>query len=251
MERPILIEGAMKIETAYITERLEERQEKVLGQWHYYSGRYKGVAVVVAVTHWGMANAAAVTALAMESFKPRAVISQGTAGGHDRRIKTRDLIIGTKTVNESAWQSVYSSEGDGADYRALKKLGVFAYDKEKQKFTQEVCHACDTALVNAALAVKDTYKAGKDFSGIIGTADSWNMQTDRILFLNEFYGSLAEEMEGDAVAQICQTYDIPFIDIRVLSNSVFEGDIPWDTSVGDACQQFVLDMAVKYTEDLK
>ena len=196
----------------------------------------------------GVANAAAVTALAMERFRPRLVISQGTAGGHDPKFKTCDLIIGTKTVNQSAWKAVYSAKDSGVDYRALTKSGVFAYDKNVGKFTQEVYHNCDAKFIEAALAIKNSYTQGRVTSGIIGTSDSWNTQIDRVLFLREFYGSLAEEMEGDAVAQICQTYDVPFADVRVLSNTVFEGDNPWDTSVGAACQQFVIDAALLYAK---
>ena len=251
MSKPILIEGAMKVETAHIIAQLNDVSETVMGQWHYFAGTYRGLNIVVAQTHWGVANAAAVTALAMERFAPLAVISQGTAGGHDPSLKTRDLIIGTKTVNQSAWKSKYTPQGGGANYRDINKLGVFAYDKTQKKFTQEVYHACDEKIVAAALSIKNSYTQGNVVSGILGTADSWNTQIDRILFLHEFYGSLAEEMEGDAVAQICQTYDTPFADIRVLSNTVFEGDRDWDTSVGEACQQCVLDTAAKYAENMR
>jgi hypothetical protein len=82
--------------------------------------------------------------------------------------------------------------------------------------------------------------------GTIGTCDSWNCQVDRILFLHEFYGSLAEDMEGDAVAQICQTYDVPFLDIRILSNTVFEGNKDWVLDAGTVCQAYVLDLVRQY-----
>jgi adenosylhomocysteine nucleosidase len=61
-----------------------------------------------------------------------------------------------------------------------------------------------------------------------------------VLFLHEFYGSSCEEMESDAVAQICQTYAVSFLSIRVISNTVFDGDTDWDLTVGPALQNYVL-----------
>lgn len=242
----VLIEGAMDVETDYIIARLDDKETVTIGKWLFVSGRYQNRKIVTVATHWGMANAAAVTALAAERFAPCAVISQGTAGGHDPALKNYDIVIATKTVNESAWKTEYAAKGEGADYRALKKLGVFAYDKLQKKFTQEVYHATDEKLFRAATEAGKNYRRGKIVSGIIGTADSWNVQADRILFLREFYGSLCEEMEGDAVAQICQTYDIPFIDIRIISNTVFDGDVDWDTASGEACQELVLNTIINY-----
>ena len=244
--RPLLIQGAMKVETSHMVEQLEGVEEYRLGQWYFASGTYKGLPLAIARTQWGLANAAAVTALAMEFFQPVAVINQGTAGAHDPALKNFDIVVGKETVNESAWKSLYRAEGEGIDGRALEKLGVFAYDKEAARFTQEVYHKADEALLAAARSVRDVYTKGRVTEGIIGTADSWNCQVDQVLFLHDFYGSAVEEMEGDAVAQICQTYDIPFLTIRVVSNTVFAGDVEWDLAVGAALQEYVLAVAEAY-----
>lgn len=244
--KPILIEGAMRVETETFLAHMADCREYMIGKWPFVSGSYEGIPLVVCQTQWGMANAAACTALAMEWFHPSAVISQGTAGGHDPSLHTFDVVVARRTVNESAWQSEYRGRGEGSDYRAIRKLGVFAYDHEQGRFRQEVYHDCDTELVKAALAAAPLYTWGKVTEGTIGTCDSWNCEADRILFLHEFYGSAAEEMESDAVAQICRTYDVPFLSVRILSNSVFEGDIPWDLSAGPALQEYVLAVVREY-----
>jgi adenosylhomocysteine nucleosidase len=243
---PVLIQGAMKMETEALVSSLTEVQEYQLGRWYFAAGWLDGYPIVVGRTQWGVANAAAATALAMEFFRPMAVISQGTAGGHDPALHTYDIVIGTRTVNESAWQSAYAVHGAGVDYRALKQLGVFAYDKTAGEFTQQPYHDADPSLLAAASAVCGNYGQGQVVPGTIGTCDSWNCQVDRILFLHEFYGSLAEDMEGDAVAQICQTYDVPFLDIRILSNTVFEGNKDWVLDAGTVCQAYVLDLVRQY-----
>ena len=121
----------------------------------------------------------------------------------------------------------------------LKKLGVFAWDAAQEKFTQEVYHAADADLLAAAQAAAGSYTKGRVITGTIGTADSWNCAVDRVLFLHEFYGSACEEMEGDAVAQIAQSFGVPFLAIRIISNSILLNREPWDLGTGPACQAFV------------
>lgn len=238
--QPILIQGAMKVEMGTYLDHMEKKEELLIGQWPFVCGVFQGIPLIICQTEWGMANAAACTALAMERFHPAAVISQGTAGGHDPELNVFDIVVAERTVNESAWQTRYAASGEGVDYRALKKLGVFAYDHQQQKFTQEVYHACDSGWVQAAMDAQAVYRRGRVVRGTVGTCDSWNCEADRVLFLHEFYGSSCEEMESDAVAQICQTYAVPFLSIRVISNTVFDGDTDWDLSVGPALQTYVL-----------
>ena len=75
-------------------------------------------------------------------------------------------------------------------------------------------------------------------------------QCDRIAFLHEFYGSLAEEMEGDAVAQVCQSFDVPFLDVRIISNSILLNQDPWDLGTGPVCQEYVLALLRECWQDM-
>ena len=85
--------------------------------------------------------------------------------------------------------------------------------------------------------------------GTIGTCDSWNCAIDRVHFLRQFYGSLCEEMEGDAVAQIAKSYGVPFLAIRIISNSIWKNQDPWDLGTGPACQGFVREVVREYWGD--
>ena len=243
---PLLIQGAMKVETSHIVEQLGALEEYRLGEWYFASGVCHGVPLAVSRTQWGLANAAATTALAMEFFHPCAVINQGTAGAHDPALKNFDIVIGRETVNISAWKSHFRARGEGVDEKALDKLGVFSYDKEARRFMQEVYHKTDEELFRTALLLTESYEKGRASEGVIGTAASWNCQVARVLFLRDFYGTAVEEMEGDAVAQICRTYDVPFLAMRVISNTVFAGDVDWDLAVGVALQEYVLAVAEAY-----
>ena len=246
-QRPLLLQGAMTIETEDMMAALENPVSYRLGQWDYVAGTYDGYPVVVSRTEQGMANAAASTTLAMEFFNPVAVINQGTSGGHDPDLHTFDIVLGAKSVNYSAWKSVASAEGAGVDYTALEQNGVYAYDADEGTFVQSVYHEGDARLLAAANAVKGTYTQGSVVEGVISSCDAWNNQIDRMLFLHEFYGSSCEEMETDAVAQICQTYSVPFLGIRILSNTGIYGE-NFNAASGPACQDYVLSVAKEYID---
>ena len=134
-EQPIIVQGAMSVETAELIGALAEAKEEPFGPWRCVRGVLDGHPVVVQETQWGMANAAALAALAIERYAPHAILSQGTAGAHDAGLDVYDIVLGVQTVNESAWQSHYRPEGAGAPYDDLKQLGVFAWDAEKNEFT--------------------------------------------------------------------------------------------------------------------
>ncbi|MBR0258610.1 MAG: hypothetical protein IJQ58_12795, partial [Synergistaceae bacterium] len=66
---PIVIQGAMKIETDVLISVLDESHDYTIGHWNYTTGKINGYPVVVSLTHCGTDNAAASTALAIETFR--------------------------------------------------------------------------------------------------------------------------------------------------------------------------------------
>lgn len=245
--RPLLLEGAMGIETTTMIAALSDATSYRLGQWDCVAGTYEGYPVVVCRTEQGEANAAASTALAMEFFNPAAVIDQGTSGGHDPALHTYDIVLGKQTFDGSAWKSEQSAKGAGVDYKAIEMQGVYAYDAAKGEFTQQVDYPGDATLLAAAKAVTGTYTQGKVVEGKIDTCDCWNNQIDRMLYLYEKFGSSCEEMETNAVAQVCKTYSVPFLGVRILSNTGIYGEsFNWKT--GEACQTYTLSVAKQYIE---
>ncbi len=243
--RPILLEGAMGIETTTMIAALKNPVNYVIGNWNYVAGTYSGYPVVVCRTEQGLANCGASTALAMNYFNPIAVINQGTSGGHDPSLHTFDIVLGEKTLNTCAWKTTASAKGAGVDYKAFEMNGVYAYDVNKAAFVQQVYHNADASLLAAAGAMKSSYSSGSAVNGTIGSSNEWNNQIDRMLYLHEKLGTSCEEMETDAAAQICQTYSVPFIGIRILSNTGIYGE-SFNVKTGSACQNYVLSVVSKY-----
>ena len=243
---PVIIEGAMDVETDYIASQLSNARREQVGPYKCVSGTYEGIPLVVLKTEQEGANASASTALAIEKFHPRAVINQGTSGGHDPALHTFDIVLGKYTEAADAWVSEPAGKGAGADYKAISyEDGVYSYDSKKGKFTKKRRHTGDSRLMEAARAARGTYKDGNIVEGVISTSNEWNQQVDRILFLHQFTGSSCEEMESNEAAVICQNYDIPFLAIRVLSNTCLHNE-EFNPAAGEACQKFVLNVVKEY-----
>ena len=244
-QRPILLEGAMNIETDVFVRALKNPVVYRELNYLFVAGTYKGYPVVVARTEQGLANAASSTALAIRKFNPVAVINQGTAGSHDPNLHVGDIVVGAETVGTSAIKTAYSPAGAGIDLTQQEMRGTFAFDETSGKFQRYTKYHVDPTLFNMAFAVANAHENFSVVSGTIGTSDTWLNCVDYINFLHEKYGTSCEEMETNAVAQICYTAGIPFVGIRVISNSALTGE---DFSVESAtvAQNFVLLVAEDY-----
>lgn len=237
--RPILLEGAMNVETELLIRALKNPVAYRELNYLFVAGTYKNYPVVVVRTEQGMANAAASTALAIKKFNPIAVINQGTSGGHDPELKIGDIVIGAESFDYTAIRTAYSELGAGTDITQQEMLGTYAYDEASGKFQQYKSYPADSTLLNIAVAVANKHEKFNVVSGTIGTGDAWFQGLDHIKFLHEKYGSTCEEMETNAAAQVCRNAGLPFIGIRVLSDNVTIGH-EYIAETGNIAQEFVL-----------
>lgn len=240
----ILIQGAMETETNYLIEQLSDAQCVTLGNWKFFTG-FLGKnkePVIISQTYMGMVNAAAATSLALTYFSPNVVINQGIAGGHDTAFHLGNIVIGERIVPMAAMMWEIREAGAGIDVEGFEPLKLEIYNKKKQATERVTDFPCDTRLVEIAEQMDTPYHARR---GVIGSADEWNNQLDRIALIRERYQTVAEEMESAATAQLCMSYGVPFIGLRILSNSIVN-DEAYDESVATDIQKYV----VSYVEEL-
>ncbi len=247
--RPILIEGAMNVETEILVRALKNPVAYRELNWLFVAGTYKNYPVVIVRTEQGVANAAASTALAIKKFNPVAVINQGTAGGHDPALKIGDIVVGASTFDYTAIKTAYTPKGAGFDITQQEMRGTYAYDAATKKFQPYAEYRADTTLFNMAFAAANNYRGANVVSGVIATGNAWLQGLDHINFLHEKYGSSCEEMETSAAAQICHTAGVPFIGIRVLSDNITTSH-DYNPHVAKSCQEFVLLVAQHYIRNI-
>ena len=236
----ILVQGAMDMEVDYLIKNLQNPKRNHIGGWTFWKGNIGEHDVIVSRTEVGLVNAAAATAIGIERYKPTIIINQGTSGGHDSSLHTGDIVLGTEVVNIGAIRTERKEEGisenmrDGIFFDVVQRLR----DKENNLTTYEVFKS-DSSLIEVAKNIK--YTNGKIAEGVIGSADQWNREIERIKYLNTTFKTLTEEMESVAVVQTAKAYDIPFIAVRVLTNTEIHNE-DFNPKTALWCQEFTLDV---------
>lgn len=242
----ILIQGAMTKETEWLLAHLQDTECIHLGNWVFHTGFLtdKRVPVIISKTYVGMVNASAATSLAMVCFNPKIVINQGVAGGHDPKLHRGDIAIADRVVNMGSWEYGFAQEGAGLDPFLCNLKDTSIYDRKTGQVIKMQYFFCDPQLVAVAESVECPMTK---MTGTIGSADEWNNQLDRIAMLRERYQTIAEDMETAAAAQVCMSYRIPFIGIRILSNTILHRE-DYDPDRAIQGQRFILQYIEKLAE---
>ncbi|NLS14097.1 5'-methylthioadenosine/S-adenosylhomocysteine nucleosidase [Vibrio sp. SM6] len=254
-QQPIMIQGPMPIEAQYFANLLTDVRVEQSGNAKFYLGNLNGYPIVVAQTSKGLENTAAATAVAIERYKPRAIINQGTSGGHDPKLNVGDIVLGKRSFNANNFKTQRLQKGEGSqpltwipmDIMASEESageGSSAKDAEKVRY-----YLGNEALLASANAVKHKYKRGKVVEGTIGSGNFWNNELDRMEWLHENYGTSVEEMETSSAAMISHAYGVPFLGVRVLSNNLTNNG-KYDPSTANDCQQYVKDIVLHYIASL-
>jgi adenosylhomocysteine nucleosidase len=250
---PVIVQGAMPLEVDKIAGRLDTVGVEQVGGWTFWRGTLDGYPVIVSKTLKGMSNAAAATVLAVEHFHPTAIVNQGTAGGHDPSLHLFDIVLGTSSVNIGAFRSRFRPAGGGSsplDWVPLDlnaSQGSAGNDPNAQRPAR---FQADGPLLAAARRAKKDYTRGRVVEGVIGSADMWNDEIDRIAWLRTRFGTTVEEMETASAAQIASVFNVPFLGIRIVSDNITNGGA-YDAKTGEACEDYVFQVVKSYIATLK
>jgi adenosylhomocysteine nucleosidase len=234
----LLVEGAVDFELAPLLESLQGKQQIQIGSWTYWTGRMGTRSVVIARTEQGPINAAASTALAINAFHPAAIIDQGTAGAHNPDYHVFDIVLGETTTDYSGYQSSHKDAGAGIDVTQWTpmphKLRIDG--QESKAFAR---FPGDRSLLAAARA--SGYSRGKLHVGNIGSAYAFNRQVDFARWARQTYGTDSEDMESAYAGGVAAGMRVPFLAIRIISNSEYNHPA-FERVSGTWCAQFVADL---------
>lgn len=244
----VVIQAALPLECEYLVSQLTNVVSETRGGWVFWHGDYQGCPIIVSKTRMGLSNSAAATAIAIERYQPRAIINQGTSGGHDPELNVFDVVLGVKTTNFGMIKTPFKTLGAGSNsLEWLEAFDMLPDDESDPEPIRQRFFDADAALLAAARAVKETYSHGKVVEGVIGSGDCWNNELDRIGFIREHYGTAVEEMEAASVAQVAVQYGVPMMAIRVVSNNITNNGA-YNPATGKACQDFVLQVVQQYCQ---
>jgi len=244
--QPLLVQGAMQIEVERLVGRLEQVTIEQIGAWTFWRGTVDGYTVIVSKTLKGVSNAAAATALAIEHYRPLAIINQGTSGGHEPTLQLYDIVLGTSAVSLGAFRSPYRAAGGGSNPLAWKPLNLGASDGSALHGPQVIARfEGDTTLLEVARGVTRRYTRGRVVEGVIGTSDMWMDEIDLIARFHSEFGTSVEEMETASAAQVAGSFHVPFLGIRIVSDNITNG-AAYNPKTSEACEDYVYDVLKAY-----
>jgi adenosylhomocysteine nucleosidase len=176
----------------------------------------------------GMVNAAAGTEHLISRYAPRAIFNFGCVGAHRRDILPGDVIIGDGAVNHGAVHILASGEEyfPGQEYQFAGEevaLTELATDPTLREQTIEAAEGWHPAPWPRGLNLPPDVeqRPPRTHVGRVGSADQWTQQHERIDRLHARHGTLCEDMEAAAIAQVCARHGVPFMTVKDVSNNEY------------------------------
>lgn len=230
MKQPILIQGAMQIETEYLINHLYNPHFKNINGYDFYEGTMKNKYVVVSTTRVGSINSAVATIIGINEFSPQLVINQGVAGGHSTDVHVGDIVLGESVVNMNSYISDELDEFAGI-HPEKWRLVTF---KDGDDVKNEKIFATNDLIIyfNNILYQKLNQRI---HVGTIVSGDGWNQEADRIKWFIEKVNSKCEDMESYATYKVCMDNNVPVIGIRIVSNNILNNE-PYDRTLATKLQ---------------
>lgn len=240
--KPILIQGAENSEINYLLQILKNKKEIDINSFKFWRGEIKNYPIIISRTKIGEINATIATAIGIINFMPQIIINQGTAGSHSENIHKGDIVVGEDYVCLTQFQTRSRKIGEGTNVLEWEPRDFSSDDEIISK-------KANIKLVKIVDNIKQTYTKGNVFFGTIGSGDIWNKEIDRIKFLHNKYGTLCEEMETAAVYHTANTFGVPCIGIRIISNNEILKE-EYEAEIATNIQEFVEKVIIELIKNI-
>ncbi len=166
----------------------------------YYSGKLKGKEIVLCKSGVGKVNASVCTQILIDHFHVSKVIFTGVAGALNPSLDIGDMVVST------------DCQYHDMDVTAL------GFKKGEIPFTGKSIFMADSHLVEIAVQASKEVVEGKTITGRILSGDQFIASRELVKALHEELQGDCTEMEGAAVAHVCDMNQIPFVIVRAMSD---------------------------------
>ena len=243
--KPILIAGAMSSEISYILEKMENIKESKLANYKFYEGTVNDYPVCLIKTEVGLINASSSVTLAIEKCNPCLILNEGTAGGITPEHHKKDIVIGEEIFNIMAVKTPYKELGDGSNSLDWNMVSFIEGEDDRR-----IVLKGNQKLIDFIYNLKDKYENGNVFKGVVGSADVWNREKDKLKYLNDKFGVACEDMESISIYTVANNYNIPAVAIKIMSDNELLGE-EYEPAVGKYLQEFFYKVLVELVNKLK
>ncbi len=240
---PIGIISALQEEIELLLETMELRKERLSGKRTYYEGVFEGHDIVVAFSRWGKVASAITATDLVNEYDISEILFFGVAGALDSRIQIGDIVIGDRLVQHDLDASPIFKE---FEIPLTGKRCLETHEEMRLNLHQASKDFVDDvrAIVSPSLMDEMGIDRPQIFQGLIASGDQFisNPQV-RNKILAKLPDIYCVEMEGAAVGQVCNDFDIPYGLVRIISDSANE-------SAPDDFLKFIKEIASVYSLEI-
>jgi adenosylhomocysteine nucleosidase len=185
---------AMRKELDLLLPLLQDSEESRMSGLEFHRGKVGKHDVMVMQCGIGKVNAAMGTLMLVNHFAPNYVINSGVAGGTDQSVSVMDVVAGARVAYHDVWCGPESELG--------QVQGLPLYFEGSKR------------LLDLLPEHEGVHK------GLICSGDQFiDKMEDVTRIKGNFPEALAVDMESGAIAQVCHLCDVPFLALRVISDS--------------------------------
>lgn len=218
--------GAMIEEITPLLAHFPNHKAIKLGGNTYYEVQRGAHTIIIAYSKIGKIHAALSASAMILHFQCESIIFSGVAGGLNAHLKVGDVMLATKLCQYDVDISAF---GHALGFIPESKLYI-----ESNKALNDVARAVAKAQ---GVALKE---------GIIASGDTFIADVAKKQWIIDNFSADAVEMEGAAVAVVCDALNVPFCILRSISDSADgSADVSFDEFLESAAKRsanFVLSM---------
>ncbi len=231
----IAIMGAMVEEIEPLLDYFKDYEVIDYAKNRFYFVNYKNSQIVIAYSKIGKVFASLTASTMIEKFNCEKLLFSGVAGAINEELKIGDLIVADKLCQHDLDITAFGHP--------------FGYVPEGSVYIKS-----DEDLKNIAFLVAKEKNINLR-SGIIATGDQFIADKKRKEWIKDTFKADALEMEGAAVAVVCDALNTPFFILRAISDAAdMDASFDFDEFLKSSAKEsadFIVSMVDKIIEGWK
>ena len=193
----IAIIAAMSKELALLLPMIESRSTVTANGMTFHTGHIGGHQIIATECGIGKVNAAVGTLTLIDCFHPDMVINTGVAGGTGAGASILDVVIADRIAYHDVWCGPGTEPGQAAGCSPFFSCPL------PENFFE-------------GLEVK---------RGLVASGDIFVSRPEEVSHIKSIWpDAMAVDMESAAIAQVCHIKSVPFVCIRVISDTPGSAD---------------------------
>lgn len=191
--------GAMDMEINGLRAAMQSVREEQVGSLTFYRGTLGHNEVVLVKSGVGKVFAALCAQTMILQYHPQHIINTGVAGALDPDLRIAAIVVGS-----AAMQHDIDTSALGDPVGLISGINLVEIPTDRALSEQLSAVAQSLGIQTAA--------------GVIASGDQFISSADEKHRIAEQFHAIACEMEGGAIAQVCQVNNVPFVLLRAISD---------------------------------